>query len=50
VAHGIFTWTLLDALRKGDRNGNGLIELSEIVARVRAKVPALAAKHARVRS
>jgi hypothetical protein len=44
VSHGIFTWALLDALRKGDRNGNGFIELSEIVAHVQAEVPGLAAK------
>jgi WD40 repeat protein/uncharacterized caspase-like protein len=40
--HGIFTWTLLDALRNGDRNANGLIELSEIVTHVQAQVPRLA--------
>jgi hypothetical protein len=26
--HGVFTWAVLDALRKGDRNGT--IELSEL--------------------
>lgn len=44
TTHGIFTWALLDALRNGDRNGNGVIELSEIVAHVQAQVPGLAAK------
>ena len=35
--HGVFTWTLLDALKNGDRNGNGSIELSELVAHVQDK-------------
>ena len=42
--HGVFTWALLDALKNGDRNGNGLIELSELVAHVQDKVPMIAAK------
>lgn len=42
--HGIFTWAMLDALRKGDRNANGTIELSELVAHVQDEVPKLAAK------
>jgi len=25
--HGLFTWAVLDALKNGDRNGNGFIEL-----------------------
>jgi len=33
---------LLDALRNGDRNANGLIELSEIVTHVQAQVSGLA--------
>jgi hypothetical protein len=37
----VFTWALLDALRKGDSNGNGLIELSELVAHVQTAVPAI---------
>ena len=36
--HGIFTYALLDALKNGDRNRNGTIELSELVAHVQAKV------------
>ena len=32
--NGVFTWALLDALKNGDRNGNGTIELSELVAHV----------------
>jgi uncharacterized caspase-like protein len=44
--HGIFTWALLDALRKGDTNpANGTIELSELVAHVQSVVPELAAKY-----
>jgi uncharacterized caspase-like protein len=41
--HGLFTYAVLDALRKGDRNGNGFIELSELVAHVQDLVPKLAA-------
>jgi hypothetical protein len=40
--HGIFTWAIFDALRKGDFNGNGLIELSELVGHVQTLVPKLA--------
>src|SRR5262249_23712903 len=43
--HGIFTWALLDALRNGDTNGNGKIELSELVTYVQNAVPKLAAKY-----
>jgi WD40 repeat protein len=42
--HGVFTWALLDALRNGDRNGNGSIELSELVAHVQDLVPKLSAE------
>jgi hypothetical protein len=42
--HGVFTWALLDALKNGDRNGNGFIELSELVAHVQDQVPRIAAK------
>lgn len=42
--HGVFTWSLLDALRTGDRNGNSMIELSELAAHVQDQVPKLAAK------
>jgi len=34
--HGLFTWAILDALRHGDRNGNGLIEVSGLAAHVQA--------------
>ena len=41
--HGVFTWAVLDALRNGDSNGNGLIELSELVRHVQGVVPKVAA-------
>ena len=41
--HGVFTWALLDALRKADANGNGTIELSELVRHVQSMVPKIAA-------
>src|SRR5262249_55440429 len=37
--HGVFTWAVLEALRKGDTSGNGLIELNELVAYVQSAVP-----------
>jgi hypothetical protein len=40
--HGVFTWAVLDALRKGDSNGNGFIELSELVRHVQSVAPAVA--------
>jgi WD40 repeat protein len=39
---GIFTWAVLDALHNGDTNGDGVIELSELVAHVQKVVPGLA--------
>lgn len=41
--HGLFTYAVLEALRSGDTNGNGSIELSELVAHVQMLVPKLAA-------
>jgi uncharacterized caspase-like protein len=41
--HGVFTWALLDALRHGDRNGDGQISLSELVEHVQDQVPRIAA-------
>jgi len=41
--HGVFTWALRDALSNDDRNANGFIELSELVAPVRDQVPKIAA-------
>ena len=40
----MFTWALLDALKNGDRNGDGFIELSELVSHVQDQVPKIAAK------
>jgi WD40 repeat protein len=37
--HGFFTWAVLDALRNADTNGNGTIELSELVAHVQDAIP-----------
>jgi hypothetical protein len=37
--HGVFTWAVLDALRKGGINGNCLMELSDLVATCRAPSP-----------
>jgi uncharacterized caspase-like protein len=42
--HGVFSWALLDALKNGDRNGNGTIELSELVAHVQDQVPRISEK------
>jgi hypothetical protein len=42
--HGVFTWALIDGLRNGDSNGNGTIELSELVAHVQNLVPKLSAE------
>jgi WD40 repeat protein len=39
---GVFTWAVLDALKNGDTNGDGYIQLSELVAHVQSKVPGIA--------
>ena len=36
---GVFTWALLDALKNGDTNGDGYIQLSELVTHVQNMVP-----------
>ena len=36
--HGVFTWAILDALRHGDTNNDGLIDLSELVTHVQKRV------------
>ena len=41
--HGVFTWAILDALRKADTNANGTIMLSALVRHVQSAVPKLAA-------
>ena len=40
--HGIFTWAVLDAFHNGDINGDGIIDLSELVEHVQRVVPGLA--------
>jgi hypothetical protein len=40
----VFAWALLDGLRNRDTNGNGIIQLSELVAQVQKTVPGVAAK------
>jgi WD40 repeat protein len=42
--HGVFTFALIDALHRGDSSGNGMIELSELVAHVQGLVPKLSAE------
>ncbi len=42
--HGVFTWALRDALRHGDTNGNGTIELMELVSHVQDRVPRISAE------
>jgi hypothetical protein len=35
----VFTWAVIDALYHGDSNGDGVIQLSELVAHVQSVVP-----------
>ena len=42
--HGVFTYALMEALHKGDTNGNGKIELTELAAHVQKRVPELVAE------
>jgi WD40 repeat protein len=42
--HGLFTYALMDALHHGDTNGNGVIEVSELVAYVQDRLPRLSAQ------
>ena len=42
--HGVFTSAILEALVKGDTNGNGTIEVSEIEDWVQKRAPELSAK------
>ncbi len=39
---GVFTWAVLDALKHGDTNGDGYIQLSELVTHVQNTVPGIA--------
>jgi WD40 repeat protein len=41
--HGLLTWVLLDALVSGDRNGDGLIDVSELGSHAEEQVPVLSA-------
>lgn len=47
--HGVFTFALLDALAHGDRNGNGLIEVTELLEHVDGLVPEITDKTWHVR-
>jgi WD40 repeat protein len=42
--HGVFTYAVLDAIRNADTNGNGAIELSELVSHVQSLVPKISAE------
>jgi WD40 repeat protein len=42
--HGVFTYALMEALRLGDANNNGRIEVTELAAHVARRVPELAAE------
>ena len=42
LGHGVLTAALIEALHKGDANGNGRIEISELAAYVAKRVPELA--------
>jgi WD40 repeat protein len=42
--HGVFTFALLDSLARGDLNGNGLVELAELIQHVDGLVPAITEK------
>lgn len=37
--HGVFTYTLLDALARADRDGNGLIEVTELAGHIDRVLP-----------
>jgi uncharacterized caspase-like protein len=39
--HGLLTWVLLDALAKGDRNGDGLIDVGELANYAEENVPVI---------
>ena len=42
--HGVFTFSLLDALGRADTNNNGLVELAELIQHVDGLVPAITEK------
>lgn len=41
--HGVMTWALLDAMAKGDANGNATIEVTELASYLDVKVPEISA-------
>lgn len=41
--HGVMTWALLDAIGRGDTNGNATIEITEIAGHLDLKVPEISA-------
>jgi hypothetical protein len=43
--HGVFTFAMLDALARGDRNGDGLISLTELIEHVDGLVPEITYKN-----
>ena len=47
--HGVFTFALLDGLARGDRNGNGLVEVTELLEHVDGLVPEITDKTWHVR-
>jgi len=42
--HGVFTYALLEALRLGDTNNNGKIEVTELAAHIEKRVPEIFAE------
>jgi WD40 repeat protein len=42
--HGVFTYAILEALSKGDTNGDGQVDLHELVAHVQKRVPQVSAE------
>jgi hypothetical protein len=42
--HSVFAYAVLDAFARGDLNGNGLIELAELIQHIDGLVPAIAEK------
>jgi len=47
--HGVFTYAVLEALARGDKNGNGLVELTELAGHVNAIVPEITEQKWKVR-
>jgi len=42
--HGVFAYALLDALERGDANGNGFVEVTELAGFIDAEVPEISFK------